>query len=86
VQPLFISYCSKIYIVNEDAKSAKPWYFCDFHDDIYELAADPALELITSQGDYSRRSAAQNFFVQSTQRKIFLVKQCAANSGVFRIA
>ena len=46
VHPLFIGDCGKIYIVDEDAKSAKPWYFCDFHENIYELAADSALDLI----------------------------------------
>ena len=46
MQPFFISDGGEIYIVNEDAKPSKPWYFCNFHENIYELAADSALDLI----------------------------------------
>ena len=71
VHPLFIGYGGKIHIVDEDAESAKPWYFCDFHDDIYELAVDLALDLIVLQGE---------IILGEAQRKIFL---CRAHSARF---
>ena len=49
VHPFFIGDCGKIYIVDEDAESSKPWYFCDLHGNIYKLDDDTALELITCQ-------------------------------------
>jgi hypothetical protein len=85
MQPFFISDGGEIYIVNEDAKSSKPWYFCNFHENIYEQPADLALELKMLRGDYFWRSAAQNFFSEAKAQD-FLVKQSAANSGMFGIA
>ena len=71
VHPFFIGYGGKIHIVDEDAKSAKPWYFCDFHDDIYELVAGTILDLIVLQGE---------IILGEAQRKIFL---CRAHSARF---
>jgi hypothetical protein len=85
VQPFFVSYGGKIHIVDEDAKSSEPWYFCNFHENIYELAADLALELIVLRGRLFLAKRSAKFFCEA-EAQDFLVKQGAANSGVFRPA
>ena len=86
MQPFFISDGGEIYIVNEDAKSSKPWYFCNFHENIYEQHIDLALELIVLRGRLFQAKRSAKFFCAEHTAQDFLVKQCAANSGMFRPA
>ena len=71
MQPFFISDGGEIYIVNEDAKPSKPWYFCNFHENIYEQSADLALELTVLRGRLFLAKPSAKFFFAKQKRKIF---------------